>query len=206
MPSCALTTGYALDCKDSAGGITEVFFIEKANVSNIATSSGVVTGLTKASGKRFWKYELPKETGNFTHNPQVSQENGTLFFEQNLTIVVNKLSAAIKGGGSNEPTGIIANANVNVTFAGGATSNATNANGIAPVWADVVNLMKAVENANGDGVAYLTNPKVKAALQTIPRQTSGVEGNFIWPAGGMDLNGYQVATSTLVPSNLSASS
>jgi HK97 family phage major capsid protein len=115
-------------------------------------------------------------------------------------------TAAIKGGGSNEPTGIIANANVNVTFAGGATSNATNANGIAPVWADVVNLMKAVENANGDGVAYLTNPKVKAALQTIPRQTSGVEGNFIWPAGGMDLNGYQVATSTLVPSNLSKGS
>jgi HK97 family phage major capsid protein len=115
-------------------------------------------------------------------------------------------TAAIKGGGSNEPTGIIANANVNVTFAGGATSNATNANGIAPVWADVVNLMKAVENANGEGVAYLTNPKVKAALQTIPRQSSGVEGNFIWPAGGFDLNGYPVSTSTLVPSNLSKGS
>ena len=94
MP-CALTTGYSLDCKDSAGGITEVYFIEESNVSSIATASGVVTGLTKASGKRFWKYELPKETGNFTHNPQVSTENGTLFFEQNLTIVVNKLSAAI---------------------------------------------------------------------------------------------------------------
>jgi HK97 family phage major capsid protein len=112
-------------------------------------------------------------------------------------------TAAIKGGGSNEPTGIIANSNVNVTFAGGASSNSTNANGIAPVWADVVNLMKAVENANGEGVAYLTNPKVKAALQTIPRQASGVEGNFIWPAGGSELNGYNVATSTLVPSNLS---
>jgi HK97 family phage major capsid protein len=112
-------------------------------------------------------------------------------------------TAAIKGGGSNEPTGIIANANVNVTFAGGATSNSTNANGIAPVWADVVNLMKAVENANGNGVAYLTNPLVKAKLQTTARQSSGVEGNFIWPAGGTDLNGYNVQTTTLVPSNLS---
>ena len=112
-------------------------------------------------------------------------------------------SAAIKGGGSNEPTGIIANSNVNVVFAGGATSNSTNANGAAPVWADVVNLMKAVENANGDGVAYLTNPLVKAKLQTTPRQSSGVEGNFIWPAGGSELNGYPVAVSTLVPSNLS---
>lgn len=115
-------------------------------------------------------------------------------------------SAAIKGGGSNEPTGIIANASVNVVYAGGATSNATNANGAAPVWADVVNLMKAVENANGEGVAYLTNPLVKAKLQTTPRQSSGVEGNFIWPAGGAELNGYPVATSTLVPSNLSKGS
>ena len=111
--------------------------------------------------------------------------------------------AAIKGGGSNEPTGIIANSSVNVVYAGGATSNSTNANGAAPVWADVVNLMKAVENANGEGVAYLTNPLVKAKLQITPRQASGVEGNFIWPAGGMELNGYQVATSTLVPSDLS---
>jgi hypothetical protein len=94
MP-CALSSGYALDCKDSSGGITEVYFIEKANVSSVATASGVVTGLTKASGKRFWKYELPKETGNFTNNPQVSTENGTLFFEQGLTIVINKLSAAV---------------------------------------------------------------------------------------------------------------
>lgn len=112
-------------------------------------------------------------------------------------------AAAIKGGGSNEPTGIIANSSVNVVYAGGATSNSTNANGAAPVWADVVNLMKAVENANGEGVAYLTNPLVKAKLQTTPRQSSGVEGNFIWSAGGSDLNGYPVATSTLVPSNLS---
>ena len=115
-------------------------------------------------------------------------------------------AAAIKGGGSNEPTGIIANSNVNVVYAGGATSNATNANGIAPVWADVVNLMKAVENSNAMGYAYLTNPLVKGALQSIPRQASGVEGNFIWPSGGTELNGYQVATTTLVPSNLSKGS
>ena len=115
-------------------------------------------------------------------------------------------TAAIKGGGSNEPVGIIGNSNVNVTFAGGAASNSTNANGAAPVWADVVNLMKAVENANGNGVAYLTNPTVKAKLQTTARQSSGVEGNFILPSGGTELNGYNMQTTTLVPSNLSKGS
>ena len=95
MSNCALTSGYSLDCKDSSGGIVEVYFIEKANVSSIATASGVVTGITKAATKRFWKYELPKETGSFSSNPQPSQENGTLFFEQTLTIVVNKLTTAV---------------------------------------------------------------------------------------------------------------
>jgi len=111
--------------------------------------------------------------------------------------------AAIKGGGTNEPTGIIANASVNVAYAGGAANNSVNANGAAAVWADVVNLMKAVENANGEGVAYLTNPLVKAALQTTPRQSSGVEGNFIMPSGANELNGYAAAFTTNVPSNLS---
>ena len=114
--------------------------------------------------------------------------------------------AAIKGGGSNEPTGIIGNANVNVIYAGGAASNATNANGAAIVWADVVNAMKAVENSNAMGQAYLTNPLVKAALQTTPRQSTGVEGNFILQSGAGELNGYPMAVTTNVPSNLSKGS
>jgi HK97 family phage major capsid protein len=111
--------------------------------------------------------------------------------------------AAIKGGGTNEPTGIIGNSNVNVIFAGGAASNSTNANGAAVVWADVVNAMKAVENSNAMGQAYLTNPLVKAALQTTARQSSGVEGNFILQSGAGELNGYPLAVTTNVPSNLS---
>lgn len=111
--------------------------------------------------------------------------------------------AAIKGGGSNEPTGIIGNSNVNVIYAGGASSNSTNANGAAAVWADVVNAMKSVENNNAMGQAYLTNPLVKAALQITGRQASGVEGNFILQSGAGELNGYPLAVTTNVPSNLS---
>jgi HK97 family phage major capsid protein len=114
--------------------------------------------------------------------------------------------AAIKGGGTNEPTGVIGNSNVNVIFAGGASSNSTNANGAAVVWADVVNAMKAVENNNAMGQAYLTNPLVKAALQTTGRQASGVEGNFILQSGAGELNGYPLAVTTNVPSNLAKGS
>lgn len=111
--------------------------------------------------------------------------------------------AAIKGGGTNEPVGILGNANINIAYAGNAASNSTNANGAAAVWADVVNLDKLVDVANAQGNAYLSNPKVKASLQLTPRQSSGVEGNFILPSASNELNGYPFAWSTTVPSNLS---
>jgi HK97 family phage major capsid protein len=114
--------------------------------------------------------------------------------------------AAIKGGGSNEPVGILGNSNINIAYAGNAASNSTNANGAAAVWADVVNLDKLVDVANAQGNAYITNPKVKAALQLTARQSSGVEGNFILPSATNELNGYPFAWSTNVPSNLSKGS
>jgi glucose dehydrogenase len=95
--SCALTSGYSLDCKDSSGGIVEVYFIEKANVTSMTTtSSGVITALTKATGKRFWKYELPKETGSLTETINGNVQNGTVFYSSELKIVVNKLNPSVR--------------------------------------------------------------------------------------------------------------
>jgi hypothetical protein len=85
-----------LDCKDNSGGILEVYFIERGAVTSIAEASGVVTGLTKASGKRFWKYELPKETGSLTENMTGNIQNGTVFYASELKIVVNKLNVTIR--------------------------------------------------------------------------------------------------------------
>lgn len=50
MP-CALTQGYSLDCRDSLGGITEVYFIEKANITITAPTSGSISAITKVAGK-----------------------------------------------------------------------------------------------------------------------------------------------------------
>jgi hypothetical protein len=92
MP-CALTQGYVLDCKDSLGGMTEVLFIAKADVTSTTEASGVITAITKAAGKRFYSYALVKETANFVENINASVENGTVFYQQELTIVLNKLQA-----------------------------------------------------------------------------------------------------------------
>jgi hypothetical protein len=95
MP-CALTSGYTLDCKDSLGGVTEVYFIEAANVTATTEASGVITTLTKAPGKRFYKYEQVKDTSMMNQTITTNVQNGTVFYAQELMVVLNKLQTATR--------------------------------------------------------------------------------------------------------------
>lgn len=92
MP-CALTQDYNLDCRDSVGGMKEVYFMELGNLSSFTEASGVVTALTKASGKKFYKYQLVKQTSSFEDTFTVNEEAGTSYSAQKLTIVLNKMQA-----------------------------------------------------------------------------------------------------------------
>lgn len=91
--ACALTQGYTLSCKESIGGIKAVWFIASGDVASVTEASGVVTAITKAGGKVFYKYELVKNTGSLTETVTASVENGTIFYAPELTIVLNKLQA-----------------------------------------------------------------------------------------------------------------
>jgi len=91
--ACALTQGYTLDCRDSLGGIKAAWFISHANVTAVTEASGVVTAITKAAGKVFYKYHLVRNTSSVTENITASVENGTVFYAQELSIILNKLQA-----------------------------------------------------------------------------------------------------------------
>ena len=94
--ACALTQGYTLDCRDSLGGITEVYFIAFQDVSSTTEASGVITAMTKAAGKRFYKYELTKGTSILTENINSNVQNGTLYYTPEMTIILNKLQASTR--------------------------------------------------------------------------------------------------------------
>lgn len=94
--SCALTSGYTLDCRDSVGGLVELYFIESGNVTAITEASGVVTTITKASGKVFRKYEQDQDTAFFVENLNSNVQNGSQFYQQELTIVLNKMQTATR--------------------------------------------------------------------------------------------------------------
>lgn len=89
--SCALTTGFTLDCRNSNGGIEAVYFTEIANKATLTSASGLVSALTLSTGKQFFKYELRKKTSVFEQNIQVNNENGTVFYEQTLSVKLDKL-------------------------------------------------------------------------------------------------------------------
>lgn len=93
--SCALTQGYSQGCRDSVGGIKSVYLIEFDNVSGITQSGGTATAIAKANNGRFWKYVLPRGTGEFSEDYNDSVENGTTYQKQTLTMVLNGMSAAL---------------------------------------------------------------------------------------------------------------
>ena len=92
MP-CLITEGITLDCRQGAGGIKKLYLTEFANVSSVTSSSGSVTAITMASGKKFWTVEVELEDAQFDENATVSIENGTTFYEQTLTFSVYKMTA-----------------------------------------------------------------------------------------------------------------
>lgn len=91
--ACDLAAGRALPCKDGLGGIQEVLIVKFADVDYGAISSGAVADIT--SDTMYYRWELTRNSGSFQQNVQSSLENGTVYYEQVLTIQTPVLDAAI---------------------------------------------------------------------------------------------------------------
>ena len=90
--SCDLTSGRAFPCKDAIGGIKEILLIEQSGVDYGAVSNGAVADITSTT--EFLRYEIARNSGVLAQNVESSIENGTIFFNQELTVVLPKLAAA----------------------------------------------------------------------------------------------------------------
>lgn len=101
MP-CAITSGYTIDCRESVGGIQAIWLIDTRNLydasgnSRVTESSGTVTAMTKATGTRFYKFEVPRGTAVASTNMTGSMENGTVFFTHSLTFPINSRTATVR--------------------------------------------------------------------------------------------------------------
>ena len=97
MPTtCALTQGYAVGCQDYFGGTAMVYIMEKPNAISITESAGIVTAITKATGKKFQKYAIESHTGEAKSAKATNKENGTSSVKQTVTFPINGMSASIR--------------------------------------------------------------------------------------------------------------
>tara|TARA_R110000764_G_scaffold4981_3_gene20220 strand:+ start:2571 stop:3086 length:516 start_codon:yes stop_codon:yes gene_type:complete len=95
--ACNITSGFTLDCNDSNGGIEKIF-IANGPVESIAETAGTISAITVAGSaltpSDFFEFEVPRQTSSFTETINVSNENGTVFYDQALTMILNKMDAA----------------------------------------------------------------------------------------------------------------
>jgi HK97 family phage major capsid protein len=105
-------------------------------------------------------------------------------------------TAAIQGGGANQPVGILATPSIpEVIGAGG--------NGLAPTYANYLAVIGKVSDANAlqGSLGFLTNGKVVSKSRQVLKSTADTSSNFIMTTPN-DLLGYPLAQSNLVPSTL----
>ena len=97
MAGSNLTAGFTLDCNDSNGGIDKIF-IANGPVESVTESNGVISAITVGGSaltpSDFFEFEVPRQTSSFTETINVSQENGTVFYDQALTLIFNKMEAS----------------------------------------------------------------------------------------------------------------
>jgi len=92
MAQCDLTTGRLLDCKDSVGGIRSILLLPLTDYTPTYTGT-ILSAVTAATA---FRYDLPKSTGLFSEGITISTENGTVFYEDTLTIKLHKLDNAMR--------------------------------------------------------------------------------------------------------------
>jgi hypothetical protein len=99
--SCYISQGVSLnECSDSIGGIQKVY-IAGGTGTTLGGVTGFtynvddsITGATAAAGTTFYGFELKRGTSQLTQNIQKSFENGTVFFEQVLEMVLFKYDSS----------------------------------------------------------------------------------------------------------------
>jgi hypothetical protein len=92
--ACDLSSGRIVGCKDAIGGIVRVYMGNFQDMVNNTTFAASATNVVSAiAAQTFYQFDVRPETSSLTVNFQANAANGTTFFEQNLSLVFQKLDA-----------------------------------------------------------------------------------------------------------------
>ena len=91
--SCDIVSGFTLGCRDNTGGLKNIYILS-GSISSVNGTEGLITSIT-GSGT-FYKFELTRQTGDFTETINTSLENGTVFYEQTVNAPFHKLQSSTR--------------------------------------------------------------------------------------------------------------
>jgi len=95
MATCDITAGFTLGCRDNTGGLKNVYILS-GSVDSV-TGSGATGLITAISGSgTFYKFELTRQTGDYTETINGSTENGTVYFDQTVNMPLHKMQSATR--------------------------------------------------------------------------------------------------------------
>ncbi len=92
--SCDITSGFTLGCRDNTGGIKNLYILSGSITSVTDVSEGLIETIS-GSGE-FFKFELFRQTSDFSEAISATPENGTVFYEQSVNAVFFKLQSATR--------------------------------------------------------------------------------------------------------------
>lgn len=96
--ACNITSGRALQCKESIAGINAIYVIPYTSASFTANSDNEITAFPSGSGAAAltaYKFEVKNGGTSFTETVTSDRNNGTTFFAQSLAVTLPSISAAM---------------------------------------------------------------------------------------------------------------
>lgn len=100
--SCLITSGWSRGCRDNAGGMRRVLLANRSDVTSFtegtvgspAVPSGEITAITMDGAAVWYEFVPNKLSSNAVENIQSNIQNGTVGFEQVITMIFAKNEAA----------------------------------------------------------------------------------------------------------------
>ncbi|MCP4596791.1 hypothetical protein, partial [Neptuniibacter sp.] len=90
--ACDLTKGRALPCRESVGGLKAVYFVDFGDLGDVTLTSDTDDTISDMDGTfDAFKYVL-KGTSSVEQTINASRENGTVFFDQAVSLSLPQLS------------------------------------------------------------------------------------------------------------------
>ena len=93
MACNSLSIGRALPCTSSVGGIKAIYATPFGNLGLLTIVSGEITGIGNDGAVDLYKYDLEGSNG-LEQAVTASTENGSVYYEQTLTMTLKKLDLA----------------------------------------------------------------------------------------------------------------